>query len=846
VPKKKLEKAGKIPALNVLANKVEFLDESEIANAVMLGTHTLKKGSLLNVKDSFGTPGTVPAESAAKALRSGFKIDTFLEREDRRLEKKFGDRPIAAAALGGLSGASFGISSQILEKSGLVSAKTQNELTQRNKGAELLGEITGIVGPALLTGGTSLVAKGAGAIAKPVLAVSKAGKFAEKITRGVLKSVIKETGTKSFAKRIIAKTLPKAAGSATEGAAFGLGQLIKEDALGNVDLNAENVLKSAGLGALVGGTFGGVLGSMEALAPTIRRGIGGKLSEVTASLKSRIGREVDKNKAIQRYMRLTPSEVRKLEEVSKTKLEDIGDFLVQKLQLKEVKTPAKLFDSVTTLKNNAGVRIGEVVKSVDDILANKPEVAIQAQQIAQRVIKNLDDKFIKPFGKDPSLRGELAPIKRTIQQWEKIRDKGGTLTMSEIHTLRMNADRGINYARGQANLPLKQQGLSSVRTSLSNEMKEITNTFSLSLGEEAQPLIFKLIEANKEFSMSARMLPFIKRKADKAAEKDFLNTADIFLGAVGAVSAFDDSLNIGDAAALALGARGIKAFLKSDMKARMVILSNIEKQSNKVSNSITSALNNYFGKTTKTLKRAAVPGSVIINTSFDKKKPKKNESKVDAFKRVSAQIQDINANHEKLGETFNIRTMRMRQSAPIITQSLQVKTIQAMIFLDSKLPKNNSPSIGIQAHLEEFEPSSQEIAKFEKYLEATLDPVSVIQDLAEGKITREGVEALRTVYPMLFQEVQQQVLKQLAEAEEKLPYNKRLELGILLDIPTDPSLIPDNIQGLQAQFDPGAAQTGAAVTAQGVVNPTTTGITGIDAAKRSASGTESFLRRRQS
>jgi len=122
--------------------------------------------------------------------------------------------------------------------------------------------------------------------------------------------------------------------------------------------------------------------------------------------------------------------------------------------------------------------------------------------------------------------------------------------------------------------------------------------------------------------------------------------------------------------------------------------------------------------------------------------------------------------------------------------------------------------------------------------------MSVVQDLAEGEVTREGVEALKTVYPEIYSEIQSQTLEKISQMDEKLSYQKRLEIGILLDLPSDPSLDPNNIQGLQQQFDPGSQQTGAGVSAQGVINPTVTGITGIDAAKRTAGPTERVIKRR--
>ena len=57
-------------------------------------------------------------------------------------------------------------------------------------------------------------------------------------------------------------------------------------------------------------------------------------------------------------------------------------------------------------------------------------------------------------------------------------------------------------------------------------------------------------------------------------------------------------------------------------------------------------------------------------------------------------------------------------------------------------------------------------------------------------------------------------MTQIATDPESISYEKRLNLGILLDLPTDASLIQGNLQGLQSHFkETEQSQAGGAISA---------------------------------
>jgi hypothetical protein len=134
-------------------------------------------------------------------------------------------------------------------------------------------------------------------------------------------------------------------------------------------------------------------------------------------------------------------------------------------------------------------------------------------------------------------------------------------------------------------------------------------------------------------------------------------------------------------------------------------------------------------------------------------------------------------------------------------------------LLASKIPKRMSEG-GIAEMLDnKVKMSTQELAKLQRYVNAIENPKSVFSDLASGRMSREGAEVLKNVYPSLYTEAQGIISKELGNPKTKLSYQKRLQLGILMDVPADSSMVPQNFLALQTLINTPSEQlkqTGAA------------------------------------
>lgn len=142
----------------------------------------------------------------------------------------------------------------------------------------------------------------------------------------------------------------------------------------------------------------------------------------------------------------------------------------------------------------------------------------------------------------------------------------------------------------------------------------------------------------------------------------------------------------------------------------------------------------------------------------------------------------------------------IRPFAPGVAQAAAQTAARADAFLQSKIPTGALPSNTLQPHLTRPRVSDAEMSKFLRYARAVDEPLTVIEDLADGALTREGVEAVRAVYPSLFSAMQTAVMTAVTESTEALAYDKRVQIGLLLDVPTDPSLAPAAIVALQSAY----------------------------------------------
>jgi hypothetical protein len=137
--------------------------------------------------------------------------------------------------------------------------------------------------------------------------------------------------------------------------------------------------------------------------------------------------------------------------------------------------------------------------------------------------------------------------------------------------------------------------------------------------------------------------------------------------------------------------------------------------------------------------------------------------------------------------------------APETSKAMRVKAATAMKYLFDSLPKAGQPRD--MTGNTEHRPSDYEISKFNRKLEAVIDPLVVLNKLKSGNLTKDHADALRTVYPKLYSTMTQRIMNHLATDKPKLSYQAKSQLSTLLGFPVDSTMKPDGILRLQQTFD---------------------------------------------
>ena len=755
------------------------------------------------------------SEKEKEYLKSFNKVEGPLSEEqidfvekNVEMDEKYGDSSIRTFLESAASSATFGLSDQAYAALGDDFKEALRERRKRNELAAFGGEVAGIVGPALLSGGSSLIAKGAGVAGKGIATAAKAGTTVEKLTASGLKKLIKDSGKKKFARDVLKKSVEKGAGSAVEGTFYGVGELIEENALGNAEFNAENLAAYGGKGALFGGLVGGSLG-----------GIGQSVSIVVPKIKGSkiVGMGVEKIDNFRQNMTNPTYNAMKLAGFADDKIEKI--ILEQPVMAKNMPEVigkvmrseglAKSLASNTSLLSNSrkylekvGDKIGKTVKAMDDDIVDK-SVFPTYSSVAQKQIDSLEGlkkKFQKPDGS--------ALNKEAVSYIKKIDDEINSLfekdllnkkpyTASELQNMKIKYHKLGRYDK---------TGMPTVKDDINRVMgKAVRDELVDFAGKVDSPLGKQLSQELTDYSS---LVTFVKEFNKKiGGQTNFPRLRDIFFG-LGAFGAGVDPVSAAGAAAMT------SAFARSDLKNKLMVLTDIERSNVKVQQKISSSISKFF-KGKKFDKLPALSATLLTGNPLARKT--ENEIAIGRPKDEREAIKNMADNIDKIKDNpvYMSKLMmdaNLQSSAPQTYQQLRQVAGRAFVFLDSKLPRKTQ---NVNPFIKKSYPiSDQEIYKFKRYVQAVQNPMSVMKDLNGGVLSREGIEAVRYVYPNLYAEIQSKVYDSLEKSGGETTYKQRLQLGILMDLPTDLSLEPMSIQGLQSFYkEAQVSQAGGTITA---------------------------------
>ncbi len=745
----------------------------------------------VSVRAPDGQIGFVPKADLDKALAAGAQVVGPEEVQSAKLQEQYGGVKghALSAATGLASGLTFGGSDYLYKKAGesLGIGKEVSDVLRETKEANPYthgaAEIVGAVAPAIATGGESLAARGIEGVGLIPRTVYGAGRVAENavgnlVGRGA-EGVIARTG-QSVARH--------AAGAAVEGAAFGAGQELSDAAINDHELTAEKILASAGKTALLGGVLGAGTGAISELGSSALSGIA---SRVTKNQSVADWLEKQSGAAAFRAARPGQAIAKSAEKFSDEGFEGVG-------RLWRNEAPGmvgkKSFSSMTgeDLKEAAGIglkqygeKIGSVLDHVDskvstEALPRAADIANEAAAIASKLEQHAGAGAA--VNKIRSFENDVRRITGLVDETGAPVAGGENLhvTYKQLQQLRRDADDIAFGAKLNPDLMKYKGAFSDLRNRYETILKD-----GIQANTDAETL--REYESAKKGYQAFNWLQKATEK-ERGAEGGNLGITltEKLAGHTGGVIGAVLGGPIGFAAGEAIGVTGAKLarkhgeFLTADILQRLGKLSAVEAASNRIDSRIAEGVDGFF----RGARAEASARSIRRPTA---------EHYLEQAERITQLAQNPDAMMSHIDRSIG----NLGPQSPRLSAALAQKAANDISFLASKAPVAMKNINSLTPQFEKPRFSEEKVSAFAKYLHGVKDPMSLIDDLNRGVVSREKVEAVRATSPKLYDLIRERIIERSNDLHHKLSYDKKLQLGILFQAPTDETLTPDFIRAMQ-------------------------------------------------
>jgi len=748
--------------------EIRTVPDEEVTQLVLDGSHSFLKGDKVHVKDRTGKVFEIPTEKAHFALQEGLSYAGAKDLERIRLKNFVKDRPGTAATLGLLRSLSFGYSDQYLQDIG-VSKEAIKAYRDSSSGVpNIIGEVAGIVPKLSPVGGAGIIGK---AMVKKALKGPKLDKIG----------------------------LPTLAGGATEGAIVTTPLAVSENILEEKpNLSSEQIMAGAGFGATADGIIGllqkggGFLGKKgKTLADYLYfRSTGARTPEYKKL--TRFGGNKDRVYEIGRRLRDLQKE---------GKIKSLGDHeeILETLQ--------------STLIPETGAGLNTILNEIKKVQGK--QFLVDTKSLADK----MEAQFLSNF-KDAS--GNLIPVNQLPKPVRALYNKA----KAEIDEIRNLPPQDFFALETQKRLysKLKNWTKPPPGTSVSDGMDRIYGGMAKVLREESESVLENLqgtisqikdkglFEKFKQYKKDYGDLADLEMLMSASVRRDAVNNmfglTSMNLGAglgAGGIAAGDTLLQSLGGGATGLLAGTVLRKLARD-KGELILargLDSLMDMSGALGN--LSRTQNIIGKSVRGLVKGTVKGVPVIaaRTYPDRFSV---EKQTERFDKMRDGLEQIMANPGSLYATVE-KSFPSFEGNEKIQGALIQGVSRALQFMYEKLPKN--PLAGMDLTLPEtpYTPNPAEIAKFMRYEEIVNEPLKTFGHLINGTFTPEHREALVSVYPELYKEMQEQILKGLAEGKPNMSLPQKIQLSIFMGKPVDPTMT--YLKDFQMSFmDQGGDQMG--------------------------------------
>ena len=143
-------------------------------------------------------------------------------------------------------------------------------------------------------------------------------------------------------------------------------------------------------------------------------------------------------------------------------------------------------------------------------------------------------------------------------------------------------------------------------------------------------------------------------------------------------------------------------------------------------------------------------------------------------------------------------------AAPVTLGTATSTLLFAAQYMRDHTPKN--PYEGLPSSVaQRWEPSASDLDRWSRIKEAVEAPAKVLQNLARGIISPDQVEAMKAVYPAMYEDLRLKISERLIQASKPLTYQQRLGVMAIVG-PQALGMSAQQAQILQQSFAPSQPQ----------------------------------------
>lgn len=775
------------------------------------------KDGRVHMVDDAGAPVSVEKASVKEALAAGFRLESAESVERRNIEREYGDisSQVATAAEGALEGATLGLGTAglaaIMGDDYRADALARREV---NPTAHVAGQVAGSVAPILASGGTGAVARGASLVGAPVRGAAALGNIAE---RGVASGVRAIMGEGAVG-QVAARAAGVGAAGAVEGAAYGLGSSIADVALENTDWTAERALSAMSDGAWYGfkggAAIGGVTGALGAAGKRAVQAMteGQTFKQaVTEFSEKRAVKSLIGNNA-KHYNELTDfgQDFTRAKRIGRKIIEqDIPtDDLGKSIGALKGKTDeaAARMRAVATELDDAGVMVNakNVLSQVDAQIADLRKVGLGSHNKVAAAI----EREIAPLRKAAAPREAPTLVRRAGERAkvEFAERPGKEFSFSEWWKLRQRLDDSLNWAKRGGD-----PATDNLRKLRATVDQGLDDAIARHTDDQAKRLVVEGTNAPEAQQATGLGASWKKAKEDYG-DFVFLREAAEDQAVRAEKNRWISPSDYGTGAAFALGT----ALLSQDPNALESLVQGAavsmghkflrERGAGWIAKAADSIAKSE-ARMNAAAKKLAGGASIARTATRALGARENNEERSKRFDDVMRHVDQFQRDPEYAQAQVE------RIVAPIVREQPEVASKMAMqyqgdiAYLASKAPRGTSAGTkGFQPLKSQRHFSRVEKDTFARIAEALADPTTAIDDIAEGRIDPDVIEALRERRPLVYEDLRFKVMQECASLEDQMPFYRRNFLSAVFDFEGDPSLEGARLAALQAPAAPSEQQ----------------------------------------